>query len=520
MERRQERKRQKEDERIIIDSGATSHFVSENLDLPRTGHSNITVYLPDDSTLKATGTTHLPFEQLSTQARQANILPGLTKSLISVNKMAENGYTTIFRPRDEGVTFHKEGTLTFTTSEPPLLQGCKKKGETLWTIQVPQATRKKREEISNVHNLPSIFQIIKYHHAAAGYPVKDTWIKAINAGNYTTWPGLTSEAVRKHFPESDETQKGHMKRQRQGVRSTKILKTLPVIENSAKELDNSPTLKKMKDVYIKTHMADDTMYTDQPGRFPATSSNGNQYIMVLVEVDGNYIDAEPMKNRSAGSMIKAYLALWTRLTATGTIRPTTHLMDNEASAELKAEIRKNCTIQLVPPDNHRRNLAERAIQTFKCHFKAILAGLDDNFPMRLWDKLLPQTILTLNLLRQSNVAPMVSAYQYVNGSFDYNKTPLAPLGCAVQLFESNTRRGTWAEHSTDGWYIGTSMEHYRCHRIYVKKTRSERISDTVFFKHKYITQPTVTPADTIVKALNDLTNALKGKKKCQRRHTD
>ena len=231
--------------------------------------------------------------------------------------------------------------------------------------------------------------------------------------------------------------------------------------------------------------------------------------MVLVEVDRNYIDAEPMKNRSAGSMIKAYLALWARLTATGVIRPTTHLMDNEASAELKAEIKKNCTIQLVPPDNHQRNLAERAIQMFKCHFKSVLAGVDDSFPMRLWDKFLPQTTLTLNLLRQSNVAPTVSAYQYVHGSFDYNKTPLAPLGCTVQLFESSTRRGTWAEHSTDGWYIGASMEHYRCHKIYVKKTSSERISDTVFFKHKYITKPTVTPVDTIIKALDDLMHALK-----------
>ena len=107
---------------------------------------------------------------------------------------------------------------------------------------------------------------------------------------------------------------------------------------------------------------------------------------------------------------------------------------------------------------------------------------------------------------------MVSAYQYVHGSFDYNKTPLAPLGCAVQLFESNSRRGTWAEHSTDGWYIETLMEHYRCHRIYVKKTRGERISDTVFFIHKYITQPKVTPADTIVKALGDLMHALKGRR--------
>ena len=56
------------------------------------------------------------------------------------------------------------------------------------------------------------------------------------------------------------------------------------------------------------------------------------------------------------------------------------------------------------------------------------------------------------------------------------------------------------------------MEHYRCHKIYVKKTRSERISDTVFFKHKYITQPTVTPADTIVKALDKLMHALKGRR--------
>jgi hypothetical protein len=103
--------------------------------------------------------------------------------------------------------------------------------------------------------------------------------------------------------------------------------------------------------------------------------------MVLVEVDGNYIDAEPMKNKSAGSMVKAYIELWTRLTAKGVIRPTTHLLDNEVSAELKAEIIKNCTIQLVPPNNHRRNLAKRAIQTFKNHFKAILAGVDNSFPM-------------------------------------------------------------------------------------------------------------------------------------------
>ena len=95
-----------------------------------------------------------------------------------------------------------------------------------------------------------------------------------------------------------------------------------------------------------------------------------------------------MKNKSEGAMIKAYIALWTRLTTSGTVKPTTHILDNKASAEFKKETQKNCKIQLVPPDNHRRNLAEQAIQTFKNHFKAILVGVDDTFPMRLWDRLL------------------------------------------------------------------------------------------------------------------------------------
>jgi hypothetical protein len=68
-----------------------------------------------------------------------------------------------------------------------------------------------------VYNLPSTAQAIKFLHAAAGYPVKETWISAINFGNYVTWLGLTAKAVQRHFPESDEKQKGHMKKQRQNV---------------------------------------------------------------------------------------------------------------------------------------------------------------------------------------------------------------------------------------------------------------------------------------------------------------
>ncbi len=238
-----------------------------------------------------------------------------------------------------------------------------------------RTTRKRRNEQCIQPTVNATIDQIS--HAAAGFPVEGTWYKAVKAGNFITWPGLTPEAVRKHFPESDKTQQGHMKKQRQGVRSTRT---------KTAETEKVPIYpKKMKHVYIKIHNASKTMHSNQMGCFPATSSKGNQYIMVLVEVDGNYIDAEPMKNKTEASMIKAYLTLWARLTALGAVKPTTHLLDNKALAAYKAEIKNNCTIQLVPPDNYRRNLVEQAIQTFKNHFKAVLAGVDDNVPMGLWD---------------------------------------------------------------------------------------------------------------------------------------
>ena len=88
-------------------------------------------------------------------------------------------------------------------------------------------------------------------------------------------------------------------------------------------------------------------------------------------------------------------------------------------------------LKLVLPGSHRRNAAELAIRNFKAHFLSILAGTADDFPMQLWDRLLPQAETTVNLLQKSNATPTVSAYAHLSGPFDYNKMPLAPMGCAA-----------------------------------------------------------------------------------------
>jgi hypothetical protein len=201
------------------------------------------------------------------------------------------------------------------------------------------------------------------------------------------------------------------------------------------------------------------MHSNQTGRFLATLSRGNKCIMVLVKVNGNYIDTELMKNKSEGSMVKAYLALWNQLPTTVTVRPKTHIMDNKASEEYKKGNMKEVHNPISPTRQPQTKSCRTSNTTFKTHFKAILAGVDDTFPMKLWDRLLTQTILTLNFLHQSNTVPTISAHQYVHGNFDYNKMPLAPMGCAVQLHESSKRRGTWSANSIDGWYLQTSPEH-------------------------------------------------------------
>ena len=122
------------------------------------------------------------------------------------------------------------------------------------------------------------------------------------------------------------------------------------------------------------------MYTDQTGKFPVTLSQGNKYLMVAIKMDGNYIDGKPMKTQEASLLVKAYNAIMERWKATKVVVPNWHMLDNKVPKEFKEAIRENdCTIELMPPDMHRCNIAEQAIQTTKKHIISCLTGLPDNF---------------------------------------------------------------------------------------------------------------------------------------------
>ena len=61
-----------------------------------------------------------------------------------------------------------------------------------------------------------------------------------------------------------------------------------------------------------------------------------------------------------------------------------------------------------------------------------------------------------------------------------------------------------------GYYVGTSLEHYRYSWGWMKETKKITGSDNVSFKHKYITNPSITTGDSIVNAYQQLTSSLCG----------
>ena len=160
-----------------------------------------------------------------------------------------------------------------------------------------------------------------------------------------------------------------------------------------------------KDIFISVYDPCATIFTDQTGKFPLRSICGNHYQMVVHDIDSNSTWVEPMKNRTEGEMILTRRRALSRMKLQSII-PKHQVLDNKISYAYRIEIRDtNMTFQLVPPDDHRRNLAERAIQTWKDHFFGVLSGTASTFPLHLWCELIHQAERKLMLLQQSRVNP-------------------------------------------------------------------------------------------------------------------
>jgi hypothetical protein len=509
----------------IVDTAATGNYLTPECPVTDLNPSSprVDVILPDGSGITSSHTALLQLPIiLPPGARSAHIFPGLKSgSLISVGQLCDHGCTALFTAKQVHIHYQDHIIMTGHRSIDT---------NNLWILEIADG-----EPSSEPVNKPTtdqdptleptigtansmisydtIAERIAFYHAALFSPVISTWCDAIDNGHFTTWPELTSAQVRKYLPHgSGPMIKGHLHQQRANLRSTKPKEHTPeqaqVLKDDAAPPLSSPPEARTHFVFIKVEPITGKTYSDQTGKFIAPSASGMNYLFIMYDFDSNTIHADPIKNRTAAEIKRAYAKIVKLLQSRG-LHPKLQFLDNEASEILIDFIQEEgIDHQLAPPHLHRRNAAERAISTYKDHFIAGLSSTDKDYPLDLWDKLVAQSIITLNLLRRSRINPQLSAYAQVFGSFDFNRTPLAPPGTRVLVHEKPDVRQSWDPRAIDAWYIGPAMHHYRCYNVFIWGTKSERIADTLAWFPTRVNMPTISSLDMVRAAANDLVKAL------------
>jgi hypothetical protein len=283
---------------ICLDSGATTTIVP--LDFPledKTATQNgIRVRLCTGGLMieKSKGKLSL---NLPLKARLANKM-NVNTPLLSVGQAADQGCVSIFTKAKVMICDEKE--IEIILEKPPIIEG-KRGNNGLW--HVAMNTKKKDPVLyraNSAYTQDTAQDLAMYLHACAGYPIIATWCKAIENGNYRSWPNLSASTgpkwVRKYLPKSIETTMIHMKAICSGTRSTKDKNRQPVkvaVEDVIDDNDEAPELARPRShietaknhqvecgiVEVKQSEVKGLVSSDLPGRFPFTSNHSNNYIL-------------------------------------------------------------------------------------------------------------------------------------------------------------------------------------------------------------------------------------------------
>ncbi len=508
-----------------------------DVDNKRVALKPLTICLPDGRKVHSTHECDINIPGLPTCLTGHSVPHLAVASLIGIRPLCKAGCTVTFDDNKCDVIF--QGNV--------ILRGYKDAATDLWTLPLTadamQTARPRPAPIVDralhdaaplhpgmdiatfTHSIKTRANGVKFAHQSLCSPKISTLLKAVRKGFLRGCPNMTEKLILKYLNPSPATSKGHMKRPRHGIRSTGAMTRQPtnppVQPAGPREFDipillepvwmpapdnfelpqlHQPNIidedESIANIFCYGAFADKmsgVVYNDLTGLFPFVSFDGSVCFLVMYVYEANAILATPIAALDDRSIFNAYKKNFDELTAKG-FKPKLNVMDNQATKFIKQFLtEQECELQLVEPHNHRVNAAKRAIQTFKDAFISALATTDRDFPLQLWDRLTPQVISTLNMLRASRINPTKSAHETLFGAYDWNRYPLAPLGCKAVIYEDGDTRGSWALRGVDGWYLGPSQDHYCCNLYYVPETRGYRISGSTDLFPQHCQLPNMTP---------------------------
>ena len=113
------------------------------------------------------------------------------------------------------------------------------------------------------------------------------------------------------------------------------------------------------------------------------------------------------------------------------------------------------------------------------------------------------------MLRTSRGNMNISAYEEMEGAFDWNKTPLAPLGSKAVFYLEPSERHLWRPHTCDAFYIGRAPLHYRFKKFYMCDTHGITTAMQKLYS-AYCRTSAVSEADLTISAAADLIKTMRG----------
>ena len=149
--------------------------------------------------------------------------------------------------------------------------------------------------------------------------------------------------------------------------------------------------------------------------------------MVMYDYDINTILYEPITNRHTETIRYAFLNMYEILKSRVKDLQVC-IINNKCSSDLKETIKKyTIDFQLSPPHMHWKNASEQDIRTCKNYFILGFSTTDPGSPIRKWDQLFSQSLITLNPIHNSRVNPALSAHAYLYGPYGFKDFPWSSL---------------------------------------------------------------------------------------------
>ncbi len=99
-------------------------------------------------------------------------------------------------------------------------------------------------------------------------------------------------------------------------------------------------------------------------------------------------------------------------------------------------------------------------------------------------------------------------YEVLEGPYDWNRYPLAPLGTKAEIYEDADTRASWALHGLDAWLLGPSKDHYCCNLYYVPEAKGYRVSGLADLFPQHCIAPTYTPVTHVAELSTELQDTL------------